>query len=145
MFTLFILSQGLLIFPCSANEQVHRKLERSMARTADQNRPKGYSIPWNAMLSILTVRNWLIGTNHCSGLGWALVSGCLATPLCITSLFWVLFLSFFLLYSFIIIYYFYYYYYHHHILNQLLVSSYLKGFTLFVLHSPPHSTRGCGA
>lgn len=38
------LSQGLFRFPCSANEQVHKKPGGSTARTSDSNWPKGYCI-----------------------------------------------------------------------------------------------------
>lgn len=44
-------SQGLLSVPCSATQQVHKKLGGSRIRTADPKWPQGYSTPWNARLS----------------------------------------------------------------------------------------------
>lgn len=44
-------SQGLLSVPCSASQQVHKKLGGSRTRTADPKWPQGYSTPWNARLS----------------------------------------------------------------------------------------------
>lgn len=51
------LSQGLSSFPCSASEQVHKRLGGSIAPTADPKWPKGYSIPENVTNSIETGRS----------------------------------------------------------------------------------------
>ncbi|KAK4806220.1 hypothetical protein QYF61_001143 [Mycteria americana] len=58
---------GLLILLAG----VHKKLRGGTAKTVDPNRPKGYSIPYNVMLSIETGGSWLGGSDCCSGTGWA--------------------------------------------------------------------------
>ncbi|KAK4832950.1 hypothetical protein QYF61_026606 [Mycteria americana] len=51
--------------------KVHKKRGGCTARTADPNCPKGYSIPYNVMLSIETGGSQLGGSDRCSGMGWA--------------------------------------------------------------------------
>ena len=47
--------------------QVHRKLGGDAAQTVDPNWPKGYSTPYNAMLSIEAGGSWLGGSHCCLG------------------------------------------------------------------------------
>jgi len=79
-----ILSQGLFSLPHSASEEKHKKMGGSTARTADPSWPKGYSIPYDVMLSTQTGDSRLGGCNRCSRMGWVWVSGWWAIALCIT-------------------------------------------------------------
>lgn len=63
-------SQGLLSVPCSASQQVHKKLAGSTTRTAGPKWPQGYSIPWNVRLSKPAGRIGQ-GADLCSGTAWA--------------------------------------------------------------------------
>ncbi|KAK4831758.1 hypothetical protein QYF61_018956 [Mycteria americana] len=53
----------------------HNKLGGGTAKIVDPNWPKGYSIPYDVMLSIETGGSWLGGSDRCSGTGWASLSG----------------------------------------------------------------------
>ncbi|KAK4810871.1 hypothetical protein QYF61_013279, partial [Mycteria americana] len=55
--------------------QVQKKLGGGTARIVDPNWPKGYSIPYDVMPCIETGGSWPGGSDHCSGTGWASVSG----------------------------------------------------------------------
>ncbi|KAK4831831.1 hypothetical protein QYF61_019589, partial [Mycteria americana] len=63
----------ILQLPSDHECMVHKKLGGGTARTADPNWPKGYSIPYDVMLSIETGGSWPGGSDRCSGMGWALV------------------------------------------------------------------------
>lgn len=83
-------SQGLSIFPCSAREEVHRKLGWSTSRTADLSYHR--NIPHHRIPYPVYKLGRLLGRGaNCSlGMGWALVSEGWAIILwCITCLFWV--------------------------------------------------------
>lgn len=50
---------GLFNFPVSASKQVHKKPGGSSSRTADQNWPKGCSLPENVTFILFTGGIWL--------------------------------------------------------------------------------------
>lgn len=81
-------------FPCSANEEVHRKLIGSTGGRAALDWPEGYSVPRNVMPSTWTRGDswecWSLLGNSISQRQWA-------TVLRIACLSWVLFLFLFLL------------------------------------------------
>ena len=109
-------SQGLFCFsPHSTNKRAGgaQGIGGDTAGTADPNWPKGYSVPYDVMLSIQSWRN--VGrVGHCLGTGWASVIWLWAIVLvCITCLSWVLFLSlcyFPFHYNFLLIILFYFHY-----------------------------------
>lgn len=45
---MFTLNQGYFSVSCSAGLDMHRKLEGSIAGTAEPNKPKGCSAPWTS-------------------------------------------------------------------------------------------------